>query len=380
MPKAPQSQAVNVEWDADSASLPLSLRRTRQIDRRLPKRYRDVLPEPNMPLPPPECRKSDGERACVPELADVPVPSDFQDGTPHRPLLPRTFKSQVNSYGLFRLYHYDTIPENDPEDISDAADRMDIDLNANPFYPYPNQTSLLLGDWYWNQGTVKSRKCFRSLLKIVGSSDFKPEDIRDTEWTKIDRELGTLGAPDELTSTPGHSMQWLHNDAGWKSTSVTISVPFPCRSAKPGPVAYSVHNFYHRSLISVIREKVVDSRNHHAFHYEPYALCWHPPHKTREIGVHGELFTSKSFLDAHNQLQSSPREPGCELPRRIIALMFWSDATQLTAFGDAKLWPLYMYFGNESKYARSQPSAYLCNHVAYFQTVRYHYAGLGFGG
>ena len=130
-----------------------------------------------MPLPPPECRKSDGERACVPELADVLVPSDFQDCTLHSPLLPRTFKSQVNSYGLFQLYHYDTIPENDLEDISDAADRMDINLNANPFYPYPNQTSLLLGDWYWNQGTVKSRKCFQSLLEIVGSSDFKPEDI-----------------------------------------------------------------------------------------------------------------------------------------------------------------------------------------------------------
>ena len=172
-------------------------------------------------------------------------------------------------------------------------------------------------------------------------------------------------------------MEWLRNDAGWKNTPVSISVPFPRRSANPGPVTYSIHNFYHRSIIRVIREKVVDSQIHHAFHYEPYALRWHPPHRACEVGVHGELFTSKSFLDAHNQLQSSPREPGCELPRRIVALMFWSDATQLTAFGDAKLWPLYMYFGNESKYTRCQPSACLCNHVAYFQTVRYRCAGNG---
>ena len=86
------------------------------------------------------------------ELGDIPVSSDFPGGTPGGPLPSRTFKSQVNSYGLFRLYNYDTVPENDPEDTSDAADRMDIDSNANPFYPYPNQSSLLLGDWYWNQG------------------------------------------------------------------------------------------------------------------------------------------------------------------------------------------------------------------------------------
>jgi hypothetical protein len=49
--------------------------------------------------------------------------------------------------------------------------------------------------------------------------------------------------------------------------------------------------------------------------------------------------------------------------------MFWSDATHLTAFGNAKLWPCYMFFGNESKYRRCKPSCNLCSHVAYFQTV-----------
>jgi len=176
-------------------------------------------------------------------------------------------------------------------------------------------------------------------------------------------------------STSWSSFEWLDHDSGWKSTAVTISVPFPHRSVKPNPVAYLVENFYHCSIASVICEKVIDPWNHHTFHYEPYALHWHPPHKTCETGVHGELFTSKSFIDAHNQLQSSPPEPGCELPRRIVALMFWSDATQLTVFGDAKLWPLYMYFGNESKYTRCQPSAHLCNHIVYFQAVCHYCTG-----
>ncbi|KAG2737310.1 hypothetical protein P692DRAFT_20883715, partial [Suillus brevipes Sb2] len=74
-------------------------------------------------------------------------------------------------------------------------------------------------------------------------------------------------------------------------------------------------------------------------------------------------------MDAHRELQESPREVGCDLPRVVVALMFWSDATHLTTFGNARLWPVYMYFGNESKYRRCKPSCNLSNHVAYFQKL-----------
>ncbi|KAF8834077.1 hypothetical protein BDN67DRAFT_992731 [Paxillus ammoniavirescens] len=109
--------------------------------------------------------------------------------------------------------------------------------------------------------------------------------------------------------------------------------------------------------------------HHRIFHFEPYELHWHPPHKDVDTRIYGELFTSRVFLEAHQQLQESTPEPGCNLPRRIVALMFWSDSTQLTSLGSAKLWPLYAYFGNESKYMRGKPSAQLCTHIAYFQTL-----------
>ena len=32
--------------------------------------------------------------------------------------------------------------------------------------------------------------------------------------------------------------------------------------------------------------------------------------------------------------------------------MFWSDATHLATFGMVKLWPIYLLFGNLSKYVR----------------------------
>ncbi|KIM50225.1 hypothetical protein SCLCIDRAFT_146065, partial [Scleroderma citrinum Foug A] len=87
------------------------------------------------------------------------------------------------------------------------------------------------------------------------------------------------------------------------------------------------------------------------------------------INVHGELYTSQAFLQTHKDLQQSPPEPGCNLERVVVALMFWSDATQLTTFGNAKLWPCYMFSGNESKYRRCKPSCCLCSHIAYFNHI-----------
>ena len=49
--------------------------------------------------------------------------------------------------------------------------------------------------------------------------------------------------------------------------------------------------------------------------------------------------------------------------------MFASDATMLAAFGSAKLWPLYMFFANNSKYKRARPSEKLFETIAYFENV-----------
>jgi hypothetical protein len=88
-----------------------------------------------------------------------------------------------------------------------------------------------------------------------------------------------------------------------------------------------------------------------------------------ETRLYGELYTSPAFNTAHQELLASPGEPGCNLPRAIVALMFWSDATRLSTFTNTKLWPVYMFFGNESKYRRCTPSFKLCEHIAYFETV-----------
>ena len=238
----------------------------------------------------------------------------------------------------------------------------------NPFYLYPNEALLLLGDWYWNQGHQKSQASFRMLLDIIGHPGYSLEDVRKTNWTAINWKLGNSSARGDKTET---DCEWLDHDSGWKKTAIWICVHFHHRTGNPGSKEYIVKDFHYRSLVEIIHENVSDPTHHRLFHYEPYELRWQPPHKTKDVRVYDELYSSKSFLAAHHQLQDSPPESGCALPHRIVGLMLWSDATHLTAFGTAKLWPLYVYMGNESKYMCCWPSSNLCSHAAYFRTVRH---------
>lgn len=286
------------------------------------------------------------------------------------------FRSSRNMFGLCRKYYRLKRPSHDPEDHLTLQDLCEANTNTtplpshclssdHPFYPYPNQSSFSLGDWYWNQGLQKTQESFRKLIEIVGCPKYKPDDVRSTNWAKIN----TILAHNAEDGGDQSDHEWLGEDTGWKRTAIHISVPFHSRMAVPGPQNYLAGELYHRSIISVIWERLTNDDKH--FHYEPYELLWKRNEDAEEVRIHGELYTSSAFLSEHKKLLNSPAEPGCDAPRAIVVLMFWSDGTQLTSFGNAKLWPCYMYFGNDSKYRRAKPSCQLGNHIAYFQTVSF---------
>ncbi|KNZ74465.1 hypothetical protein J132_06844, partial [Termitomyces sp. J132] len=71
--------------------------------------------------------------------------------------------------------------------------------------------------------------------------------------------------------------------------------------------------------------------------------------------VYGEVYTSDEFLELEKMIT----------PVEVLPLMFYSDSTHLTNFGTASLWPLYMWFGNISKYIHSKVSSFSAHHLAY---------------
>ena len=206
------------------------------------------------------------------------------------------------------------------------------------------------------------------MLKIVGHLDFRPEDIAGKNWRNIDAQLS--GERREGTKEDDWEDEEDNRLARWIKTPVKINVPFHKRMRHPGTKEFNVGILHHCKLMSIIREKIIRASMHPHLHFEPYEIIWQPNATGDAVRVHGELFTSDAFIKAHQELQDSPGEPGCDLPRVVIGLMFASDGTQLTAFSNAKLWPVYMTIGNESKDRRSKPSCHAFEHVAYLESVR----------
>jgi hypothetical protein len=354
-----------------SPDLPIALRKGARKDVPQPARYRDVLPCPAPFLPPQELRRL--VEHTPPLVGSSKVAIQAPQSQPKR-----VMRSPSNSFGLVREYAGAEFPQHDPEEhlqFEDLCTRISrpssplplVSLRAESsqnFFPYPNRSSFCLGDWYWNDGAQKTQAGFQNLVRIITDPEFVPADVLHNKWDHINAALGGTQADDDDN--------WVDAaDEGWKVSQIKINVPFHAGAAHPGTKIFEGVHLYHRPLVAVMKERISDPHYFRHFHIEPYKLLWQPSTSAgrQESRVHGELYTSRAFLRAHAELLRSPCEPGCQLPRVICAYMFWSDATHLTSFGNTKLWPVYVYFGNESKYRRGKPSANSCNHVAYFEKV-----------
>jgi hypothetical protein len=271
------------------------------------------------------------------------------------------FRTLRNAFHVFRRYTSSNRPSYDPEANATTDDLSDIvaqseSSDENPiapsYDPYPNRNAFLLGEWYWNGGSQKSQSSFKDLLQIVGDANFNPSDVRNINWKDVDEQLTQVGH--------------VEDDTGWTRTPVTILVPAQHHrksSSLSGPQEFIVADFYHRSILSAVKEALSSPARHRHFHYEPYELLWQPPGLSDPISVHGELYTSPAFTQAHLDLQNSPPEPNCKLPRCIAALMFSSDATHLTS-------PNCGLFTCILVTSQNTGDANLCSHIAYFQGVR----------
>ena len=300
----PEVDAHNPSEVSVDARLSLAQRRPRcQV--RIPKRYQDDPPQPPPTLPPlpytTRCgtRKEicDGSSSTLGQDGSALIPggyvpcADKESG--NHPIL----RSSCNVFGLLCCYYNMGFPSHDPEEFNDFNALSDVDSLHHEvnFGPYPNYSSFALSKWYWADGVQKSKQSFKNLLNIITGPDFKAEDVRDTKWDSIDDVLGQ----DE-------DSVWEDEDsAGWEQTSVTIQIPFHRFTSSPGLQEYTVHNFRHQSVVSILKEKLADNHEFQHFHLEPYKLRWQPrrpgsvPRPDTEdpsIQVHGELYTSPAFL------------------------------------------------------------------------------------
>jgi hypothetical protein len=216
--------------------------------------------------------------------------------------------------------------------------------------------------WFYNTSVQKSYEDLNRLIDdVILADDFDREDLRDFDASREAKRF------DRAQDDPSSS---IFSSDGWHEASVKIRLPcekekFVSEDTAP---TFEVEGLYYRKPLEVIKS-AFEEEAAKGFHTSPYKLFWQPDEDAPPERIITELYTSDAMLDEHEKIRSQPSEPGCNLETVIAAIMLWSDSTHLASFGNAALWPVYMFIGNQSKYIRSKPTSFAAHHLAYIPKV-----------
>jgi len=335
---------------------------------RLPKRYRDLLP-----VAPPIV-----EQPVEPEQQHAPTPpSDI-------PIADKvSVTTDANSFGVYRVYT-GRLPTYNPDDnfsVNQVADGPSFaqlqpeaeevlpgPFEANPKandtmeHPFANDSVFNLMSWFYNGSNTKSLNDLDNLVHdVLLAPNFDPEDLSGFDATKASKQLDNFVRIDKSTSdTPLKD--------GWLRASISIRLPHDkVHQSEDDAPQYKLDLLYRKPL-EVIKAAYQEQRATQ-YHNAPFEEYWKPSPTSPPERIFSELYNSDAFLEEHAKLSAAQSDSVLETV--IAALMLWSDATQLTNFGNASssLWPIYLFFGNQSKYARGKPSEFAAHHLAYIPKV-----------
>ncbi|KIO02236.1 hypothetical protein M404DRAFT_52156, partial [Pisolithus tinctorius Marx 270] len=151
----------------------------------------------------------------------------------------------------------------------------------------------------------------------------------------------------------------------WHTASITIWLP--CEKVKaPEERApeFRVEGLHYHKLTEVIRSAFAETAAEE-YNATPYKLYWQPDDDTAATPEHifSEIYTADVMLEEHEEIKGQHCD--CNLETVIAGIMIWSDSTHLASFGNAALWPIYLFLGNQSKYLRAKPNAFAAHHLAY---------------
>ncbi|KAJ7156268.1 hypothetical protein C8R46DRAFT_1004688 [Mycena filopes] len=223
-----------------------------------------------------------------------------------------------------------------------------------------NSTVARLMTWFHLGSNIKSIADLDTLVTdVLLQDDYDPAQLQNFSAARENKRFNDSTSND---NTPDSAPP-----DGWKKASVKIKLPAPgVRVAEADAAEFEVEGLVYRPLLDVMTE-AFQGPAFQQFHTTPFEYRWDPQHDPAKPNVmYGEIYTSSRMLKAHNEL---PQTPTPNLETIIAAYMFWSDATHLANFGTASLWPLYTFFGNQSKYTRAKPTANAGYHQAYFPAL-----------
>ncbi len=283
-----------------------------------------------------------------------------------------------------------------------------------PYAPFPNVTTFDMLYWQNSGSNMKSDQQMNALATEVMQADgFEPAHLVQFDAARALRLLDNY--VEEDTGSP------LSAKDGWLQGKVSVRVPkegvrYSSEDAAP---LFTLEGVWHRSFREVLRSALQQDcmKDWHMIPHHLYVKA-DPAGKQRASSptpscssqstasstssssscstssssstssrrsttlsssaddederAYSEIFNADVALEEDAAMRAQPRQPGDpdDLEYCVTLICLYSDATRLTNFGTSKLWPLYMYIGNQSKYVRGQPTAYAAYHMAYIPSVR----------
>ena len=224
---------------------------------------------------------------------------------------------------------------------------------------FMNATVILLIQWFCSGTGQKSTADVQRLIDdVILHKDFKVEEL---QGVKLASKLKKLDAFE--SSLEGQ---------GWKKADIKISVPCPKEKvAESQAVEFKIEGLLYRDLTMIIKNACQDETTAENFHVTPFEERWRPRDNAPSIRLYREAYTSDKMITTYQEVQNLPPHPDHpDVENIVVELAPYSDATMLAQFGTASLWPVYIYFGNLSKYIQCQPSSHAAHHAAYFPSVR----------
>jgi len=283
-----------------------------------------------------------------------------------------TIRTVANVFGLWREYLHrpsydpdDSVALNslavlpgDPSASDSRSDGEETMAGSHTGTPAPSNISVdLLLHWQNSGSSTKSHAEIDRLVEILHDPEFSIDDFpKNFSAARENRKR------DQQEETSPHLK-------GFQETTVKIEVPSGDKNVKSQFV--DIPGLHFRKLTTAI-QAAFTSPLASKFHYSPFKLFHQSPKSGEQQRVFSELYNSDAFIKEHDSVQRAPLppdDPHCKREKIVAGLMFWSDSTHLTNFGMAKIWPIYMFLGNLSKYVRAEPSSQACYHIAYIPSL-----------
>lgn len=235
------------------------------------------------------------------------------------------------------------------------------------FTPFRNPSIYHLMTWFYRpESNTKSITELNSLVKdVILAPDFKADDLVGFDAKKENKMMDAYReAPSESEGPSPFTF-----DDTWIKGSVEI--PLPCDGVKQSEEEapkFKVEVYYRR-LTEVIKAALSEPAAEN-FHMFPFKEFWKPGPDELEEQMYWESYTGDRWNEEYTKIHADNQEGlHHNLEAVLIALKIWSDSTSLAQFGNAQMWPIYLFFGNQSKYSRAKPSSFSAHHIAYMPKV-----------